>query len=162
MPVISSERDTQAVTLTITVKLKADPGRVWQLWQDPRRLERWWGPPGWPATFLVHELRPGGSSNYFMTSPNGERAPGWWRVIAVDEPRGFEFDDGFSDQGGAPDPAMPTTHGRVELKAEGGVTRMILTSRWDSVDDMNRLLDMGMEEGMKLALGQMDGLLDQG
>lgn len=159
MTVRSSERDPQAHTLTITVELGASPDQVWRLWQDPRKLERWWGPPGWPATFVRHELAPGGKSDYYMTGPGGERAPGWWRVLAVDEPRGFEFDDGFSDQAGAPDLEMPTTHGRVELRTEGRGTGMVVTSRWDSAADMQKLLDMGMEEGMKLALDQMDALL---
>ena len=46
--------------------------RVWALWADPRKLERWWGPPTFPATVLEHDLRPGGKVSYYMTSPEGE------------------------------------------------------------------------------------------
>jgi uncharacterized protein YndB with AHSA1/START domain len=162
MAVIASERDTDALTLMITAEFAVTPDRVWELWHDPHKLERWWGPPGWPATFLVHQLTPGGSSRYFMTGPNGEHAPGWWSVLSVDEPRGFKFDDGFSDQTGAPDPAMPTTHVRVEFVDDRRGTRLIVTSQWDSAEDMQKLLGMGMEEGMKLALGQIDTLLTEG
>ena len=47
----------------------ASPERVWQLWADPRQLERWWGPPTYPATFTQHDLAPGGHVEYHMTGP---------------------------------------------------------------------------------------------
>jgi len=161
MAVLSSVHDPQAQTLTITAEFKAPPDHVWALWQDPHKLERWWGPPGWPATFLVHTLEPGSRSDYFMTGPNGVRSPGWISVLAANAPKALEFDDGFSDPTGVPDRTMPTTHGRLELNADGARTRMTLISTWDSPEDMQKLLDMGMEEGMKLAMGQMDALLEE-
>ena len=77
------------------------------MWADPRQLERWWGPPTWPATFVEHDLTTGGGAHYFMTGPEGEKAHGWWRIVAVDEPRSIEFEDGFADEEGRPDDEMP-------------------------------------------------------
>ena len=51
MTVISSQKDLDALTLTIVAEFDADAARIWQVWEDPRQLERWWGPPTWPATF---------------------------------------------------------------------------------------------------------------
>ena len=45
--------------MTVTAEFAAPVERVWALYADPRRLERHWGPPGWPATFVQHELVPG-------------------------------------------------------------------------------------------------------
>lgn len=56
-----------------------------QLWADPRKLERWWGPPTYPATVVEHDLRAGGKVAYLMTSPEGEQHHGWWKVLEVDE-----------------------------------------------------------------------------
>src|SRR5918995_434428 len=50
--------------------------RAWQLWADPRQLERWWGPPGYPATFVDHDLTVGSRATYYMTSPEGEKHSG--------------------------------------------------------------------------------------
>ena len=50
MTVISSAADPQALTMTFVAEFAAPPARVWQVWEDPRQLERWWGPPTWPAT----------------------------------------------------------------------------------------------------------------
>jgi len=72
----SSEQDRDALTLTFVVELAARPARACQLWDDPRQLERWWGPPTWLATFEQHDMSVGGSSRYFMTGPEGEKARG--------------------------------------------------------------------------------------
>ncbi|MDP9100571.1 MAG: SRPBCC domain-containing protein [Actinomycetota bacterium] len=159
MTVVSTAQDPQSLTFTIVADLAARPSRVWQLWSDPRQLERWWGPPTWPATFETHEHSPGGRSRYFMTGPAGEKARGWWLTEVLDEPRRLEFDDGFSDESGEPDTAMPTIKVLVELAETDSGTRMTVTSRFGSVAEMERVVQMGMVEGMTAAMGQMDALL---
>ena len=159
MPVVSTERDLDDLTLTITAELAAPPARVWQVWTDPRQLERWWGPPTWPATFVQHEVVVGGTSRYYMTGPDGEKAHGWWRVLALDEPRSLEFEDGFSTDAGEPDAGMPTVHARVDLTETDGGTRMTVRSRFDTAEQMEQLRAMGMDEGMTLAMGQIDEVL---
>ncbi|MEX5301132.1 SRPBCC domain-containing protein [Kocuria sabuli] len=159
MPVIDVQRDVEALSLTFVAEFDASLERVWQVWEDPRRLERWWGPPEWPATFEQHELRPGGRCRYHMTGPGGEKARGWWAVTAVDAPHRLEFDDGFADERGEADPAMGTTHAVVTLEDVGGRTRMTTHSTFESAEQLEQMLAMGMEEGMRQAMGQIDDLL---
>jgi uncharacterized protein YndB with AHSA1/START domain len=159
MTVLRTTPDTETLTFTVVAEFAAPPARVWQLWSDPRQLERWWGPPTWPATFEAHELVVGGASRYFMTGPDGEKARGWWRFLAIDEPRSLEFDDGFSDESGTPDGDMPTIHARVDLAPIADGTRMTVTSRFATLAQMQQLVEMGMVEGMTLAMGQIDGIL---
>jgi len=56
MTVISVVKDAEARTMTITARFDAPIDRVWQVWSDPRQLERWWGPPSYPATVTEHNL----------------------------------------------------------------------------------------------------------
>ncbi len=159
MTVTSVDKDVENLTLTLVADFGAPVERVWQLWADPRRLERWWGPPTYPATFEEHDLTPGGGVKYYMTGPDGEKFGGWWRVSSVTPPRALEFTDGFSDQDGKPDPEMPTTEVRMTLTEHEGGTRMELRSVFDTREQMEQLTKMGMEEGLTLAVGQMDALL---
>ena len=159
MTVTSVVKDPDARTLTITARFDASIGRVWQVWSDPRQLERWWGPPMYPATVTEHDLTPGGTVAYAMTGPEGDRHRGWWRVRAVDPPRTLEFEDGFADADGKPNPEMPTTTIRVQLTPRDGGTRMEMRSVFDSREQMEQLVNMGMAEGLQEAVGQMDGLL---
>ena len=162
MTVLSTTPDPAALTLTIVADLVAPPKRAWQLWGDPRQLERWWGPPTWPATFVQHDLVVGGRSDYFMTGPDGSTSHGWWQFQSVDEPRSLEFEDGFADDAGIPDPSMPTIMARVELVETAGGTRMTITSRFATLEQMEQLVTLGMAEGMTLAIGQIDAILADG
>jgi uncharacterized protein YndB with AHSA1/START domain len=159
--VISSTKNPEALSFTLIAEFDAGVERVWQVWEDPRQLERWWGPPSWPATFEKHELTPGGEASYFMTGPDGEKARGWWRITAVQAPSHLEFDDGFADDDGAPVEAMGTTHATVTLEPIGDRTRMTILSTFESEEQLNQMVEMGMEEGMKEAAGQIDALLAQ-
>jgi uncharacterized protein YndB with AHSA1/START domain len=154
------QQDHEAKTLTITAEFDAPIERAWKLWEDPRLLEQWWGPPTYPATFVDHDITVGGRIAYFMTGPEGDHQHGWWRVRAVDAPRSLEFDNGFADEAGNPDPTMPAMVMRVALErvASGG-TRMVVETTFPSAEAMAQLIEMGMEEGMSAAMSQIDGLL---
>lgn len=159
MTVTSVVPDQQAHTLTLTAEYAAPVEHVWQLWADPRQLERWWGPPTYPATVPEHDLRVGGRIRYVMTGPTGDTFPGWWRITALTPPTGLEFDDGFGDPD-APSAGMPVTSVRVTISdAAGGVTRMVLQSGFPSAEAMEQLIAMGMQEGLTAAVGQTDDLL---
>jgi uncharacterized protein YndB with AHSA1/START domain len=160
MTVLAVDRDPVALTLTIVSEFDATAARVWQVWADPRQLERWWGPPTYPATVVDHDLTPGGRVTYFMTGPDGEKYHGWWRVIAVDPPRSLEIEDGFADDSGRPSDALPTTSIDVRLSAATATkTRMTMTSRFASIADMEQIIAIGQDEGMALAVGQIDAIL---
>ncbi|HZA77911.1 MAG TPA: SRPBCC domain-containing protein [Acidimicrobiales bacterium] len=159
MTVRHVEKDPATLTMVVTAEFNAPLERVWQLWADPRQLERWWGPPTYPATVVDHDLVPGGTVRYFMTGPEGDKHGGWWRILAVDAPRSLEVEDGFADETGTPNPDMPSTTMRVVLSAEGGVTQMVMTSTFPSLEAMEQLLDMGIEEGLRAAMAQMDDIL---
>ncbi|HET8878729.1 MAG TPA: SRPBCC domain-containing protein [Arthrobacter sp.] len=159
MTVISSARNLEALSLTVVTEFDAGVERVWQIWEDPRQLERWWGPPTWPATFEKHDFTPGGEASYYMTGPGGEKARGWWRFVAIDAPRRLEFDDGFSNDAGEPVAELGTIHGAVTLEDIGGRTRMTVLSTFETEEQMQKIVAMGMEEGMKGALGQVDAIL---
>ncbi len=159
MAVTSVEKDLATLTMVVTAEFEAPVERVWRLWADPRKLERWWGPPTYPATVVEHDLVPGGAVTYFMTGPTGERHHGWWRILAVDAPRSLEVQDGFADETGEPNPDMPVTLMRVQLSEAGGVTRVEVTSTFPSLEAMEELIRMGMEEGLRDAMGQMDEVL---
>jgi len=160
MTVTDVSKDPESLTMTIRTELDATVERAWQLWADPRQLERWWGPPTYPATFVDHDLAPGGRVTYFMTGPDGDKFHGWWEVLAADPPNRLELKDGFADDSGTPNDSMPTTIAVVTLtQRDGGGTVMAITSQFPSLAAMEQLASMGMEEGMVAALGQIDEIL---
>jgi len=159
MTVVNVDLDPEALTLTIVTEFDEPAERVWQVWADPRMLERWWGPPGFPATMVDHDLTPGGRVTYFMTAPDGEVHRGWWRVTDVDAPHSLAFEDGFADANGQPD-GDPASSLEVRLtSAEGARTTMTIVVRFASIADMERIIATGTHEGMARAVGQIDAVL---
>jgi len=160
MTVTNVEKDLDALTLDLTAEFDATPERVWQLWADPRQLERWWGPPTYPATFTEHDLTPGAHVAYFMTGPAGDKAPGWWQILEVDPPRSLSFRDGFANEDGTPNPDFPETTVHVAISDVGaGRTRMSILSRFPTPAAMEQLVALGMVEGLTEAVGQIDAIL---
>jgi uncharacterized protein YndB with AHSA1/START domain len=159
MSVASVEKDFDDLSLTLTADFDASVERVWQLWADPRQLERWWGPPTHPATFEHHDLAPGGQVTYFMTAPNGERIRGWWRVSAVQPPTALDFTDGFADRDGTPIES-PITTVTMRLADHDGGTRMILRFTFESRAHMERLERGGAFDVFPQSVAQMDAVME--
>jgi uncharacterized protein YndB with AHSA1/START domain len=159
MPVIDVSKDPESLTLTVVAQLAATPERAWQLWEDPRQLDQWWGPPEWPATFYEHNLTVGGGAKYYMTGPDGTKVHGWWRFTALDPCRSLGLDDGFADENGEPSGDLGTTKMTATFVADGDGTRMSIVSHFESAEQLEEMLAMGMEEGMTLAVGQIDAII---
>ena len=160
MTVTAVRKDPATLTLTLTAEFDASPERVWQLWADPRQLERWWGPPAYPATVTRHELAPGGRVEYYMTGPEGDQPHGSWVLIDVDPPRRLTFTDGLANPDGSPADGFPITGAEVTIEPIGdGRTRMEILNRFPSTAALNQMLAMGMEQGLTEAVGQIDAIL---
>jgi uncharacterized protein YndB with AHSA1/START domain len=160
MTVTAVRKDADTLTMTLDAEFDASPERVWQLWADPRQLERWWGPPTYPATVTSHDLRPGGRVEYHMTGPEGDQSRGYWEIVEADAPHQLVFRDGFANPDGTANSDMPLNEARVTLaEIHEGRTRMTIQSIFPDAAAMDQLIAMGMEEGLKQAVGQIDAIL---
>lgn len=145
--------------MTVVAQFAAPVARVWAAYADPRQIERFWGPPEWPATFTRHDFEVGGRSEYVMNGPDGQTSRGYWEFLSLDKPRAFEVKDGFMREDGTPASDMPTMRMRFTFEPHEGGTRMVTVTTFPSLEALEQLLEMGMEEGMKAAMAQIDGVL---
>jgi len=160
MPVTDIVKDLDSRTITITADFAAPVERVWGVYADPRQLEQVFGPPGFPATFVDHRLEPGGRVTYFMTSPEGEKYYGYWDVATVEEPHRFTFADGFAlDETFAPDPDLPVSQNSYAFTSTGTGTRAVYTTTYATAEALQQVLDMGVEEGARASIDQLDAFL---
>jgi uncharacterized protein YndB with AHSA1/START domain len=159
MPVTNVQQDLDNLTLTITADFAAPVARIWQVYADPRQLEKVWGPPTYPATVVDHDLTPGGRTTYFMTGPEGEKFAGYWQIATVDEPTSFSFDDGFADLDFNSNPELPVSRNVFTFAEHEGGTRATYVSTYESAEALQQVLDMGVVEGASSAINQIDELI---
>jgi uncharacterized protein YndB with AHSA1/START domain len=159
MPVTDVNKDVDALTTTITAEFDSDADRLWELWSDPRQLERWWGPPSHPATFVEHELKVGSRTTYFMTGPDGEKHHGRWLIEEVEPPHRLHITDDEVDEEGKPEDGGPTGMTVTIAEADGTATMSIQTHFADRAS-MEQTIEMGFEQGMIDTVNKIDPLLD--
>ena len=141
MTVTAVHKDPATLTLTLTAEFDASPERIWDLWADPRQLERWWGPPTYPATFTAHDLAPGSHVEYHMTGPTGDQPRGFWDIVEAEPPRRLVFVDGFAHDDGTPNEDFPRNEGRVTIEPiDAALTEPFEAHRADAGDLLGDLL----------------------
>ena len=133
MPVTDVQQDLDNLTLTITADFAAPVERIWQVYADPRQLEKVWGPPTYPATVVDHDLTPGGRMTYVMTGPEGDKHAGYWQ--------------------------MPVSKNVFTFTEHDGGTRATYVSTYESAEALQQVLDMGVIEGATLSINQIDDLV---
>ncbi|WP_434080260.1 SRPBCC family protein [Sanguibacter sp. Z1732] len=159
MPITTVHKDTETLQITIVADFTVPVQRLWDAYADARQIEKFWGPVTWPATFTRHDMAPGGFSHYYMTGPEGERSGGYWEFLAVDPGRSFEVLDGFTGPDGNPDRDMPAMRMVYEFTETDTGSRCTTTTYFNSADNLKRMLTMGMEEGMRSAMSQIDDVV---
>jgi uncharacterized protein YndB with AHSA1/START domain len=159
MPVTDVVTDAEHLTMTVIADFAAPIERVWNAYSDPRQLERFWGPPGWPATFTAWDQSVGGRAVYSMSGPRGEKSSGSWEFVSIDPPRSFEVIDSFVDDDGKPLDGFPAQRMSFTFESTDAGTRMVTTSHFDSIDALEQVVSMGQVEGVKMAMAQLDAVL---
>jgi uncharacterized protein YndB with AHSA1/START domain len=160
MPVTDVTTDPEALTMTLIADVSASVDRLWSAFTDPRQLERFWGPPGYPASFTEFDLSVGGRARYHMTGPKGDEYHGVWEFLAIDGPRSFTALDSFTDAEGRILTDMPTSRMVFDFEPTDTGARLRNTTFFDSVDALEQVVAMGAVEGSTLAIGQLDRVLE--
>ncbi len=159
MPVTSIEKDADALAIRVVADFAVPLARLWDAYMDPRQLERFWGPPQYPSQFLRHDAAVGGRSVYRMTGPEGDTHYGYWEWTHVDAPHSFEVLDGFADETGAPNTELPTMRMSMVFEATATGSRLTTVSRFDTLEQLEQVVAMGVMEGTSQAMAQIDGVL---
>jgi hypothetical protein len=154
MPLTNVSNDPAAKTITLTAEFDAPVERAWQLYADPRQLEQWWNPPGYPLTITDHNLSVGGMVRAHVTTPDPRLLADHRRRRTAQHGVGGRLprrparaQPGHSADDDAPD------------DREGGGTLMTIVVGFLSLESMQDHLDMDIEEQMRVTFGQAEALL---
>lgn len=152
-------KDVKSRKILVEREFDAPLDLVWKAWTEPRLLDMWWAPRPWKAETKSMDFREGGSWLYSMVGPEGERH--WCRAdfkTIVDNKR-YIGDDGFCDENGNITRDIPGMHWRVDFSETDTGTKVEVEISFDSLADMEKIIEMGFEAGFTAAHGNLDELL---
>ncbi len=143
--------------LVVTRVFDAPRDLLWKVFTTKEHLEHWWGPQGWTLPICEIDFRVGGEWFYCMAGPNGEQSCGKAVFKEIVEPERYVNTDAFTDEHGSVTPSMPImliTNEFIDLG--NGQTQLVDRTRYNSADELQMVLKMGMEEGIRQTWDRLD------
>lgn len=147
-------------TIAIQREFDADPKLVWSAWTTTELLDQWWGPKPWRAETKKMDFREGGHWLYAMIGPEGEKHWSKAEFIKIADEKSFTAKDGFCDEDGEINPNFPQSLWENRFSHQQGKTLVSMRLTFDTVDDLEKTIEMGFKEGFSMGLNQLDELLD--
>jgi uncharacterized protein YndB with AHSA1/START domain len=146
-------------TLTLRREFAAERQLVWDCHTKAELLNQWFAPKPLTTKTKSLEFRNGGHWHYAMVSPEGEEYWGWTEYRNIRPIDGYETLDAFSNEAGEVNTELPRANWEVTLTDKGGHTVVQMVVTYTSLTDLETVINMGMEEGMKSTLERLDELL---
>jgi uncharacterized protein YndB with AHSA1/START domain len=146
-------------TIHVAREFAADRKLVWQAWTTPKLLEQWWAPKPWVVDTKSMKFTEGGHWLYAMVSPEGEKHWSHVSYVTIEDEKSFTAKDGFSDEQGNINPDFPQNVWEHQFSTHNGHTLVNIKLIFNSLEDLEKLLEMGFKEGFSMGLNQLDDLL---
>jgi uncharacterized protein YndB with AHSA1/START domain len=152
-------KDAAASKLRVVREFDAPPELVWKAWTEPEILDTWWAPKPWKAKTKSMEFREGGTWLYSMVGPEGEEHFSRADFTTIVPNRSYTGRDGFCDADGNLVTDPPGMDWHVVFLPSGDGTRVEVEITFASEADMQKIVEMGFEEGFTAAHGNLDDVL---
>jgi PhnB protein len=152
-------KDLPNKKITVIRQFDAPVDQVWKAWTQSDLLEQWWAPKPFRAQTKSMDFKPGGQWLYAMVGPNDEKH--WCKVefTSINAKKSFEVLNMFCDENGNPNREMPSMQWKNEFSATSDGTKVTVTIVFDKREDLEKIIEMGFEEGFTAALGNLDEVL---
>lgn len=132
---------------------------VWRAWTESALLDQWWAPKPWQAHTKSMDFREGGRWLYFMEGPDGTRHYCRADYDKIVPNKSYTGLDAFCDENGQIDTEMPRMHWSCVFNKAGDATKVEVDITFDSVEHLEKTIEMGFKEGFAAAHQNLDELL---
>ena len=150
------EKDLANSRLKVKRKFDAPVEDVWDAWTKRELLDQWWAPRPYKAVTRSMNFREGGVWLYTMVGPEGDRQNCRVDYMVIAPQQHFTCTAVFCDEQGQPNNDIPVMHWLKEFSGAGETTTVNVTISFDSVEDMEKILSFGMQEGFTMALNNLE------
>lgn len=152
--------DKKNNTVNVKREFAADLNLVWSAWTDPKILDLWWAPKPYQTKTKSMDFRVGGSWLYAMVSPQGETH--WCRADykTIDTLKSFSGLDAFCDEQGSINMEFPRALWTNTFIENKDTTTVNIVAKYDSLADLEKIIQLGFKEGFTMALGNLDQYIE--
>ncbi|MCD6066961.1 MAG: activator of Hsp90 ATPase 1 family protein [Bacteroidetes bacterium] len=151
--------DKENKTINVTREFNAPVSDVWNAWTTAAVLEKWWAPKPWKAETKTMDFREGGAWAYAMVGPNGEKHWAGFEFVRIDKDKTIEGRDFFTDAQGTKSKELPNMHWVTQFISTDKGTKLEIKLTFESVKDLETIVEMGFKEGFAMAHNNLDEVL---
>jgi len=144
-------------TVTITKEFDAELSLVWDAYTNAELLDQWWAPKPFSSRTKVLDFQVGGRRFYAMVSPEGVERWVVQKYTAISPKTNFKMFNAFADAD--ENLELPGSDWDMNFSEQDGKTTVHASIYNESLERLERMIEMGFVEGSKMQLKNLEDLL---
>ncbi|MBL7820679.1 MAG: SRPBCC domain-containing protein [Saprospiraceae bacterium] len=149
--------DKSSKTVFVTREFDAELSLLWDAFTKQEILDQWWAPKPWMSKTKSMEFKVGGRRFYAMVSPEGAES---WQIqdyTSISPKTNFKFLSVFADKD--ENPFLPGSNWDLNFSEQNGISKVNITIYNESLERMEKMIEMGFKEGFTMTLNELSNLL---
>ena len=149
--------DKATKTAVITREFDADLSLVWDAFTKAEYLDQWVAPKPFTSKTKFMDFKVGGRRFYAMVSPDGQEMWAIQKYMSISPKTNFKLFNAFADQDG--NPQLPGSDWDYTFSEQAGITTVRISIYNESLERMEKMIEMGFVEGFKATIVNLEELL---
>jgi len=145
--------DKTAKTVFITREFDAGLSLVWDAFTKAEILDQWWAPKPYMSKTKSMDFKVGGRRFYAMVSPEGQENWQLQKYTSISPKTNFKYLSVFADKD--ENPFLPGSDWDLSFSEQNGITKVSITIKNDSLERMEKMIEMGFKEGFTMTLNYL-------
>src|SRR5882757_8517029 len=149
--------DKSTKTVLINREFDADLSLVWDAFTKQEILDQWWAPKPYASKTKAMNFEVGGRRFYAMVSPEGQERWSIQKYTSITPKTNFKVLNAFADA--AENPELPGSEWDLNFSEQNGITKVSVTIKNESLERMEKMIEMGFQGGFTMTLNYLENLL---
>lgn len=149
--------DKQTKTVSITREFAAEQSLVWDAFTKAELLDQWVAPKPWSSRTKYMDFKVGGKRFYAMVSPDGQERWAIQEYKSITPKTNFKMFNAFADEN--ENPQLPGSDWDYTFSEHNGITKVHISIYNESLERMEKIIEMGFVEGFKMTIDNLENLL---
>lgn len=150
--------DKSTNTVLINREFAAELPLVWDAFTKQELLDQWWAPKPFASKTKFMDFKVGGRRFYAMVSPDGQEHWAIQKYTSISPKTNFKMLNAFADKD--ENPQLPGSDWDFNFSEQNGITKVSITIYNDSLERMEKMIEMGFKEGFTATLNELEELLN--